>query len=327
MISKPERVIRARFLKIPNGLCALVARQACRDLVACRAFQDSRRPNLLKSSRPGFPAVFMKPGIPKSPPGGPTAPVTSRISTPSGVSIGVATASTTPESAKPSANSYPSTKFNKRVCQQLGKSDVSLEPPAAKRVLSLSRVDGHGAGNSSDVEGEGRSPHADIETEGSRGGDVADKQAKGIRKGEVSVEQAEGTQQGDSDEQAEGTRIMTSRLGLLRGSFVWLPTFKKRRTGWRMLRRSSKKPGRIWRRRKQRKPRERSSSLSNLSVDEPSRIPDLVYDFISTYFETQRHSAGFESTLLAGSQIWYVGVKKDKSYKWQKTILHPGDTM
>jgi hypothetical protein len=161
---------------------------------------------LLKSLRPGFPTVLTKPGTPKSPPGVPTAPVTPQISTPSGLSIGVATASTTPESAKPSADSYPSTKFNERVHQRSGEFDVSREPPAAKRVLPLLRVDRHGAGNSSDVKGEGRSPHADVKTKGSREGDVADKQAEGIRKGEVSVEQAEGTRKGDSDKQAEGTR-------------------------------------------------------------------------------------------------------------------------
>jgi hypothetical protein len=39
---------------------------------------------------------------------------------------------------KPS-DSYPSTKFNNRRCQRLGKSKISLEPPA-KKVLPLLRV-------------------------------------------------------------------------------------------------------------------------------------------------------------------------------------------
>jgi hypothetical protein len=43
-------------------------------------------------------------------------------------------------SAKPSADSYPSTKFNDRCRQRSCESNISLEPPA-KKILSLLRVD------------------------------------------------------------------------------------------------------------------------------------------------------------------------------------------
>jgi hypothetical protein len=54
---------------------------------------------------------------------------------------------------KPS-DSYPSTKFNNRRCQRLGKSKISLEPPE-KKVLPLLRVgDKDGAGNRLEDEGD-----------------------------------------------------------------------------------------------------------------------------------------------------------------------------
>jgi hypothetical protein len=40
----------------------------------------------------------------------------------------------------------------------------------------------------------------------------------------------------------------------------------------------------------------------------------------------QQHPCGFESLLLAGSQIWFVAVEGSEN-KWQKMVVHAGDWM
>jgi hypothetical protein len=53
------------------------------------------------------------------------------------------------------------------------------------------------------------------------------------------------------------------------------------------------------------------------------------YHTISTpgYMAAKRqHPCGFESLLLAGSQIWFVAVEGSEN-KWQKMVVHAGDWM
>jgi hypothetical protein len=57
--------------------------------------------------------------------------------------------------------------------------------------------------------------------------------------------------------------------------------------------------------------------VCRLSLHQYARLPER---------EKQQHPCGFESLLLAGSQIWFVAVEGGEN-KWQKMVVFAGDWM